>query len=141
MNYDYGCRDLRARSLLLTGVRRSARREPAAKRKAKAKAHPAPGGAEEGQARVPSARALADDSAASLAAALQGLGLTTDAGPMPGVAHDSSSGHEKDPWRSIVRERRNDDFALPVKRFATSAAATLRTLVYRNGSERVGVSR
>ena len=47
---------------------------------------------------------------------------------MPGIAHDSSSGHEKDPWRSIVRERQNDDFALPVSRFATSAAATRRTL-------------
>ena len=58
------------------------------------------------------------DDTSSLAAALQALGLSTDAGPMPGVAHDSSSGHENDPWRSIVRARQNDDFALPVKRFA-----------------------
>ena len=110
------------------GLRHCHRREPAAKRKSRA--HPAPAAKKKAKSQLNRAhgRALVGGSAPSLAAALQDLGLTTDAGPMPGVAHDSSSGHEKDPWRSIVRERQNDDFALPVSRFATSAAATRRTL-------------
>ena len=69
------------------------------------------------------ARAPAERLDAALEAVTEGQ-LTR----VPGVAHDPSGGHEREPWRSILKRGAEGALKLKVKRHRTEAEAALRVL-------------